>query len=119
MFKTFYSCEVLDTHLKFASKTRLQYGDPKERDFYYPVDKRRSRANIESTQLAERNLDDLWRRVDQRFKMKAGKTLRGLIQGYVFQNRDLKRTQDWVEPTMEMRRKEQSPGTAPTIWIIF
>ena len=41
-------------------------GNPSQRYFYYPIEKRRTRQTVEDLRKAEQRLDKFWQKVDQR-----------------------------------------------------
>ena len=80
----------------------VRLGEPIERKFYYPVDKRRSKENVEHMRTAERNLDAFWLAVDQNVDRNAKYGLdRTALQKLLSQSRTLQRTPEWVEPTKQ------------------
>ena len=71
-------------------------GTPKGSRFYYPVDKKRSKANVESMRSAEQELDSFWRALDENLSTRN-------VQGTVVwrllsQDKCLHRTPEWIEP---------------------
>lgn len=80
----------------------VRLGDPSERKFYYPADKRRSKENVEYMRSAEQNLDAFWAAVDKNVNRNAKHGLDGTaLQKLLAQPRSLQRTPEWVEPKKE------------------
>ncbi|KAL8758361.1 MAG: hypothetical protein Q9184_003950 [Pyrenodesmia sp. 2 TL-2023] len=80
------------------------------RTFDYPSDKPRTAANTAKMRSAEYALKSLWEKVDERFVLKTGKTLKELGEGKI-QHRDIQITPPWTDPqhsTMERRGKDKS-----------
>lgn len=71
-------------------------GKPTGARFYYPVDKRRSKDNVEAMRSAEKNLDEFWRAVDGDMLGRQQK-LTALCR-LLSQDRAIHRTPEWVEP---------------------
>ncbi|PLB43388.1 hypothetical protein P170DRAFT_514616 [Aspergillus steynii IBT 23096] len=88
--------------------TRLgDIGAPEKDLFYYPVEKRRNKQNVELMQFAERNLDAFWAVVDRHIPVKRGITRRNAT--YLALSRisgKLQRTADWVEPAKKPSQKK-------------
>lgn len=73
-------------------------GTPAEGRFTYPVNKRRTEANVEILRRAEANLDSFWESVDQLLFNRAG-SLEGTVTRRLLEEpRILQRTPEWVEP---------------------
>lgn len=73
--------------------------------FTYPVEKRRSKQNVEALRRAERNLDELWAGIMpllEKRNMKAAERLQSM-------GRTIQRTPEWVEDPVE---NPTSPGLA-------
>lgn len=74
-------------------------GDPRDRKFYYPVDKRRTKENVEAMRLAEQNLDAFWIGVDDNLRRKAGNELDvTALKALLSASRNVQRTSRWDEP---------------------
>ncbi|KAG0004385.1 hypothetical protein BGZ79_009456 [Entomortierella chlamydospora] len=87
--------QELDTALKQIS---LGDSDPSEGKFLYPVEKRRTKENVELMQKAERNLDMFWEKLDKFILQKINISRQGALTQLLSDNRILHRTPDWVEP---------------------
>jgi hypothetical protein len=73
-------------------------GDPSGNRFGYPIDKRRTKQNVELLRRAEQNLDDFWAAIDGVVYSKSG-SLEGSAHSRVLsQKRTMRRTPEWVEP---------------------
>lgn len=84
----------------------VRLGDPSERKFYYPADKRRSKENVEHMRAAEQNLDAFWAAVDENVNRNAKYGLEGTaLQTLLSKPRALQRTPMWVEPKREPKRQ--------------
>lgn len=76
----------------------VNLGEPSDGKFTYPVEKRRTKDNVEALRTAESHLDDFWAAIDQIMAAKAG-NLHGLaVRNLLSQPRILQRTLEWVEP---------------------
>ncbi|KAF2729709.1 hypothetical protein EJ04DRAFT_501849 [Polyplosphaeria fusca] len=80
----------------------VQLGQPEGRKFHHPVDKRRTRGNVEAMRSAEENLDKFWAAVDKNMRDRFGSKLKNtaLFQ-LLSQSRILERTAEWIEPEQE------------------
>ena len=99
--------------LKKNERILYTYGVPTERRFYYPIDKRRTRENVEALREAEVNLDLFWAKVDQSMSLELKETQ---LSHLLATPRALQRTAPWVEvPTKPAPQKEnERPANAPT-----
>ena len=88
--------------------TRL--GIPTQARFRYPVDKRRTKGNVEAMRAAEANLDTFWSTVDDNTEKQFGNDLDGTAWKKLFaRSRAVRRTPPWVDPTngaKEQKTKE-------------
>ncbi|KAF2143937.1 uncharacterized protein K452DRAFT_285979 [Aplosporella prunicola CBS 121167] len=82
-------------------------GNPSDKKFHYPVDKRRTRENVEAMRQAEENLDNFWTTVDRQMKIKTREIEHTAVFRLLSQERMLRRTPEWVEPAKT--QKEQLP----------
>ncbi|KAK3691625.1 hypothetical protein LTR37_018504 [Vermiconidia calcicola] len=74
-------------------------GTPEQGRFYYPIEKRRTKDNVEAMREAEKNLDIFWKTVDQNLRSKAGDKLdQTALRKLLSQPRILQRTPAWVQP---------------------
>ena len=87
------------------------FGDPSDKRFDYPVDKKRNKANVETMQSAEANLDTFWAKIDNLLYNLAGNLDGTAIKRLLSQTRSLQRTSDWIEPAAgkNKREREKSP----------
>ncbi|EAA32429.1 hypothetical protein GE21DRAFT_7472 [Neurospora crassa] len=75
----------------------VRLGKPASRRFFYPVDKRRTKENVEALRSAEGNLDEFWKGVD-RFMYKDANNLENtFVRRLLTQSRSLQRTPEWDE----------------------
>ncbi|KAI4646601.1 hypothetical protein J4E93_004822 [Alternaria ventricosa] len=65
--------------------------------FRYPINKRRSRMNVENLRSAEAALDAFWHATDARFRECTGTTPHDIVSSLI-KERELQRTPLWVEP---------------------
>lgn len=106
-------CEeaIEDSHMRFKGPTGklidackgnedvyARYGSPISNRFYYPIEKRRTRENVEAMREAERDLDTFWHKVDELIH-RNGRNLDGTVtRELLTQPKSLQRTPEWVEP---------------------
>lgn len=95
-------CHTIDP--VFARANLAHLGDPTDKRFYYPVDKRRTRENTIAMRSAEANLDKFWRMVDGHYNAESSPVLE-FVWGMLGKDRTLQRTPEWIEPI------KQSPKT--------
>lgn len=87
--------------------------EPFKKSFPYPIDRRRTKENVEALRRAESNLDDLWACID-RTTYKAAGDLKDTATGRLLrQSRTLRRTPEWVEP--EPKKTPREPGKKPPV----
>jgi hypothetical protein len=93
--------------LQRQSTLLVELGTPHEQLFRYPVDKRKSRTNVEQMQAAEKNLDLLWAKLDKSMT----RELEGLtkLRDLLSQPRAIVRTAPWIEPAEAMKDSEAVP----------
>jgi hypothetical protein len=70
-------------------------GDPTR--LPYPVNKKRTKDNVEVMQTTERSLDALWERYDSHLKKHLKPAVNALLQSAMPSRGDLQRTKDWSE----------------------
>jgi hypothetical protein len=79
--------------------------EPFKRKFPYPIEKRRTKGNVDALREAEQNLDRIWEYVDQQLG-----DLSGTATGrYLMNKRPLDRTPPWVEPVQTRKQRPLSP----------
>ncbi|MCJ1236686.1 hypothetical protein MMC14_004668 [Varicellaria rhodocarpa] len=99
---------------KISKGIAEKVGNPSDRKFYYPSNKRRTQQNTEDMQAAENNLDTFWQVIDQHLSDGAGKSLHKAIQHLFTANRQIQRTSDWTELSEESKEKAKSiPSQEP------
>ena len=77
-------------------KKIIRLGEPTGGKFHYPVDKHRSKGNVDAMRSAEQKLDAFWRAVDNNMR---GKEITGTaLWRLLSQEKSLHRTPEWVEP---------------------
>ncbi|KAJ5614193.1 hypothetical protein N7528_007847 [Penicillium herquei] len=72
-------------------------GEPSRGKFDYPIEKRRTRENVEALRNAEDNLDAFWVAIDRLLMTKAGNLSGTTIHALISQPRTLQRTPEWTE----------------------
>ncbi|KAK3669234.1 hypothetical protein LTR78_010888 [Recurvomyces mirabilis] len=87
-----------------SSQSQLvRLGDPTERRFYYPIDKRRSKENVEAVRSAEQGLDAFWAEFDRALLTKMGENLPGTALWKLLSwPRTLQRMPEWTEPKKKL-----------------
>ncbi|KAJ5038242.1 uncharacterized protein L3040_007109 [Drepanopeziza brunnea f. sp. 'multigermtubi'] len=104
VFEKFKVRQVIENNIMYVSTGLETLGAPispfEDRDirFYYPIEKQRTKENHQAMRKAEQDLDAFWKKFDTKFRYKVGETLNEIVGGFLFENRDLKRTPEWVEP---------------------
>jgi hypothetical protein len=88
-------------------------GDPTR--LPYPVNKKRTRDNVEIMQTTERSLDALWGRYDSHLKKHLKQAVNALLQSAMPSRGDLQRTKDWSEAEAPTPRKTRT--TAPSEYV--
>ncbi|GAP89947.2 hypothetical protein SAMD00023353_4400550 [Rosellinia necatrix] len=74
-------------------------GNPNNMKFTYPIEKRRTKQNVEALRRAEENLDGFWVAVDRLVYAKCGNLLGSAQQRVLTQPRIMRRTPGWMEPS--------------------
>lgn len=90
----------------------LKMGDISEGQLAYPVDKRRTKENVEILRRSEASLDAFWGSVDQKIHSKVGKLDGSASMRLLSQPRPLQRTTEWVDPIKPGKGKETAPAEA-------
>ncbi|KAM0426356.1 hypothetical protein ACHAPT_008397 [Fusarium lateritium] len=72
-------------------------GEPLPGRFTYPIQKRRTKENVDALRRAEANLDAFWAKIDQLLHTKGGKLEGSFVKQLLSQPRILQRTAEWVE----------------------
>ncbi|KAI4713849.1 hypothetical protein J4E89_001297 [Alternaria sp. Ai002NY15] len=97
---TAYAINLARWHSKlnttFEGTNLADLGKPGAK-FRYPINKRRSRVNVENLRSAEAALDAFWHAADGRFRECTGTTPREIVSGLI-KERTLQRTPLWIEP---------------------
>ncbi|KAJ0421360.1 hypothetical protein BJY00DRAFT_323347 [Aspergillus carlsbadensis] len=83
------------------STKAVTLGQPTGGKFTYPIEKRRTKENVEALRKAEANLDAFWATVDGIVASKAGDLDKTAVWKLLTQPRILQRTEEWVEPAPE------------------
>lgn len=85
-------------------------GTPSEGRFFYPVDKRRTKENVDAMRRAEAHLDAFWQSVDRHLIKRAGKSEHTGLLRLLPEDRVLQRTPEWVEPARGPKIGSESEG---------
>ncbi|EON69971.1 hypothetical protein W97_09236 [Coniosporium apollinis CBS 100218] len=94
--------------LNNAKDMRLaDVGEPSERRFHYPADKRRTKANTAAMRRAEEHLDQFWKRVNSHYIARTGHGLHDSLPSGSLVERLLQRTGEWVEPERVQKGEEE------------
>lgn len=94
---------------KWSRAVRL--GDVSTGRFEYPIDKRRTRENVDKLRESEARLDAFWVSVDELVRANAG-NLEGLaVRRLLSQPRILQRTPEWIEPVRDSKRIKTAKTT--------
>ncbi|KAH8759995.1 hypothetical protein F5883DRAFT_564348 [Diaporthe sp. PMI_573] len=79
--------------------------------FAYPIEKRRTKENVETLRQSEANLDAFWASIDKLLHAKAGNLRGTAVQRLLSQPRIIQRTTEWVEPIKEPKKAQAVPTT--------
>lgn len=80
-------------------------GEPSGGKFTYPINKRRTKENVEALRRAEGHLDVFWAAIDQVMVSRAGNLHGTAARNVLSQGRILQRTPEWVDT-----QKPQAPS---------
>jgi hypothetical protein len=94
---------------KSRSPKAVTLGEPTKGKFTYPIDKRRTKENVEALRKPEGNLDAFWAAVGLIVASKAGDITSTAVWKLLTQPHILQRTAEWVEPA-----PAQEKGAAPS-----
>ncbi|KAF2832169.1 hypothetical protein CC86DRAFT_424530 [Ophiobolus disseminans] len=78
----------------------------------YPVNKKRTKNNVETMQATEQRLDELWDKYDAHLEKHLKPETDALLQSAMPTRGELRRTPDWVEPEVtgsKVKRAVESP----------
>ncbi|KAL1873962.1 hypothetical protein Daus18300_003836 [Diaporthe australafricana] len=90
-----------------AMREAFRRGIPRGGKFAYPIEKRRSKENVESLRRAESNLDGFWHHFDGKMSQKAGNIESTAVHRLLSQPRAFQRTPEWVnEPSAKTSAPE-------------
>lgn len=83
-------------------KSAASLGNPDDGKFAYPLDKKRTKENVEVLRRAEKNLDEFWSTIDRIMQAKCGRLAGAAIDRVVvrLRNETLERTTEWVDPAV-------------------
>ncbi|KAJ5656482.1 hypothetical protein N7507_008432 [Penicillium longicatenatum] len=98
-------------HEQNISTGAVTLGDPTDGRFAYPVEKRRTKENVEKLRSAETSLDAFWASIDQVMKTKAGDLRGTVIRNILSQPRALQRTPEWLEPEKTTAKEPEKAST--------
>ncbi|KAI0135118.1 hypothetical protein F4814DRAFT_399921 [Daldinia grandis] len=89
-----------------------QIGNPSDRRFAYPYEKRRTKQNVEELRRAEQHLDQFWEAIDRIVNKKCGSLKGTAVHHVLSQPRMIQRTPPWVDPPPSATK---APGQEPTV----
>ncbi|KAI1645504.1 uncharacterized protein F4817DRAFT_343539 [Daldinia loculata] len=89
-----------------------QIGNPSDRRFAYPYEKRRTKQNVEELRRAEQHLDQFWAGFDRVISTKCGGLKGTAVHRVLSQPRVIQRTPDWVDPPPSATK---APGREPIL----
>ncbi|KAK7739032.1 hypothetical protein SLS53_005930 [Cytospora paraplurivora] len=90
----------------------VSLGDNSGGRFAYPIEKRRTKDNVEILRNSEANLDAFWASIDKLMSTKAGNLEGTAVRRLMSSLRIIQRTPEWVEPIREPKTKTE---TVPNI----
>lgn len=101
-------------------KSIAQLGNPTGGKFVYPLEKKRTKRNVEMLRQAERNLDHYWSATDRLVRAK----VEGFEDTTVYaviaqQNRALQRTPEWVDPPRSATKQAREPVQDPSVESLY
>ncbi|KAI1320307.1 hypothetical protein F5Y16DRAFT_414012 [Xylariaceae sp. FL0255] len=82
----------------------LLIGNPENKRFHYPIEKPRTKANVEALRKAEQNLDSFWAAVDAFVYSRCGITPTTAQRRLLSQKESLMRTPEWKDPGPSAKR---------------
>jgi len=85
-------------------------GNPAGGQYRYPVEKRRTKANVDAMRLAEQNLKTLWDTVDAHIMLFHGETLHEFLRDYFPEERKSCLTPEWVPTALKPRYVIELPS---------
>lgn len=92
-------------------KKIIRLGEPIGAKFHYPVDKHRSKGNVDAMVSAEQKLDAFWRAVDENMR---GRKIEGTaLWRLLSQEKILHRTPEWVQPEKAAKQDPKHSVTVP------
>ncbi|KAI0854223.1 hypothetical protein F5Y00DRAFT_222564 [Daldinia vernicosa] len=93
-----------------------QIGNPSDRRFAYPYEKRRTKQNVEELRRAEQHLDQFWVAIDRIVNTKCGSLKGTAVHRVLSQPRMLQRTPDWIDPPPSTTKAQsREPTLDPSI----
>jgi hypothetical protein len=84
----------------------------------YPIEKRRTKENVEALRAAEQSLDAFWERIDRAIHKTAGNLDGTATNRLLSQNRVLQRTPEWLEPAPNGEAKA-TPASCNTQEVVY
>jgi hypothetical protein len=84
----------------------VRLGIPDGNKFYYPVEKRRTKENVEAMRSAERNLDAFWSAVDSSMRTRLGSKVKSSnLWQLLSKSKILQRTPEWVDKDKPVKQQ--------------
>ncbi|KAF2688061.1 hypothetical protein K458DRAFT_401459 [Lentithecium fluviatile CBS 122367] len=98
----------------------VRLGQPEERKFYHPVERRRTKENVEAMRSAEQNLDAFWSAVDKNMRTRMGKGLEHTaLWRFLSKSKILNRTPEWIEPEKQPKQTDVEGISKPLSELYF
>jgi hypothetical protein len=106
-------CDLTQGALAGSNQMKIvQLGTPEGRKFYYPVDKRRTKENVEAMRAAEHNLDKVWMAVDK--NLRSRNLNNSALQHLLSQSKILERTPEWMGLNKDAKQSQTTDVEAIT-----
>ncbi|WAO94750.1 Hypothetical protein NCS54_01234800 [Fusarium falciforme] len=96
-----------------ASVGRL--AEPSGCKFSYPFDKRHTKETVDALRRAEANLDAVWDKIDDQLRFKVPELQGTAVHRFLSKLRMLRRTAEWVEPTVPTKDKKVADPNLGTL----
>lgn len=101
--------KITSTFSPGGLKAAGKLANPAGGRFTYPIEKRRTKENVERMRQAKANVDAFWRTIDRMINVKLS-GMQGSVSGpFLAQSCLLKRTPEWVEPEASAKKTGKQP----------
>lgn len=109
-----------DRNMKLSRRNPGTLVNPAGGKFAYPVEKKRTKENVEALRQAEKNLDEVWSAVDRIVYAKCGSLQGTAIHRLLSQpHRTLQRTPEWVDPPSSGAKQTREPVLDPSLASLY